>query len=230
MTNLTSDVSTFCEKRLYGNPEYFSAFSSLFISLIPIYSLKYSIVQNKLIINILLLLIITGITSFGYHWTGWNIFKHLDEIPMVLSIWLGLLLSQKNMLTFLFINTYMVLLLAFNTYQPFQKLFPIFFGIPLATLIPITLCRNNQLSYLGYKTTLTGLAIISLSAVVWIVSEEFCRKELLWAHSFWHMGVAFGINNLLISAEYELLNNKKYKLCNRYYILPKIENYYHNNK
>mgnify|MGYP001215527089 CR=1 FL=1 len=221
--NLTSDVSTFCEKRLYGNPEYLSSFSSLFISLFPIYSLKYSVIQSRIIINILLLLIITGITSFGYHWTGWYIFKHLDEIPMIISIWLGLLFSQKNISTYIFINTYMVSLLALNTYQPFQNLFPIFFAIPFSMLIPITLNKRHELSGSTYKTKLLGIILISLSAFIWIVSEVFCCAKLIWAHSLWHLGIAIGINNLLISAEYESLNNKKYKLYNKYYILPKIE-------
>lgn len=220
--NLTSIVSTFCEKRLYGNPEYLSAFSSLFISLIPIYSLKYSYIQTKLVINIYLLLIITGLTSFGYHWTGWYIFKHLDEIPMVLSIWLGLLFSQKSIISFFTINMYVVLLLAFNTHDTFQNFFPLFFGIPLASLIPITLKNKNIMTIERFRTTLFGLIVIGFSAFVWIISEIFCCKQLIWAHSIWHMGIGFGINNILISEEYNSINNKKYKLYNKYYILPKI--------
>ena len=62
-----TDASEFCEKKLYGSPEILNSLSTIFISLFPAIGLQHSIFTNYIRINILLIMIITGFTSFLYH-------------------------------------------------------------------------------------------------------------------------------------------------------------------
>ena len=125
-----TNASEFCEKKLYGSPEILNSLSTIFISLFPALGLQNSLFFDLQKINILLIMIITGLTSFLYHWTGYYLFKHLDEIPMMLSLWQGITSIIKKYPEPIFYklqsfnNLYFILLLAINTIPDFQFLFP----------------------------------------------------------------------------------------------------------
>ena len=209
--NATTIKSHFCEKKIIGNPEYFSSFSSLIISFIPYISLKYSQLNTIFAVNILQILFITGLTSFGYHWTGWYIFKQLDEIPMIIAIWLGLLYfitnlkSSLNNIYFFVINLYFIIFLSLNTIEYFQFLFPYLFSIVMLVMIPCLIkIYRKKYSYsnlIPIKLSIIGSIIIILSGLIWFITELNCNKYLILAHSLWHFGIIYGVYNIIISME-----------------------------
>ena len=85
----------FCEGKLNGLPEYYNAFSSLFITYFGLLGLHKT--KNELIIQIIYsLLTVNGISSFMYHWTGNIGFALYDEYPMILSLFLGNIYVDNN--------------------------------------------------------------------------------------------------------------------------------------
>jgi len=85
---------SFCEEHLLGLPEYFNSLSSLFIIFFGIYGLMN--LHNDLFIDILYAsLAIVGFGSTGYHWygnIGWALF---DEIPMIVTIFSGIIYTDN---------------------------------------------------------------------------------------------------------------------------------------
>jgi hypothetical protein len=149
---------SFCEESLLGIPEYYNSISSLFFVFFGFHGLMN--LQNELFIDILYSkLIIIGIGSTGYHWygnIGWGLF---DEIPMILSIFTGIIyvdnvyflhhsscLIQKTIiesselknfiyyrklkiLTYLFTMCYFIII---NVMSNYRKFFPILFAFSCA--------------------------------------------------------------------------------------------------
>lgn len=85
---------SFCEANMNGLPEYYNAISSLFIMGFGINGMMN--IYNELFVDILYAnLIIVGFGSVGYHWygnIGWGLF---DEIPMILSIFIGIIYTDN---------------------------------------------------------------------------------------------------------------------------------------
>lgn len=85
---------SFCEEHLLGLPEYYNSISSLFIIFFGIYGLMN--VGNDLFIDMLFAsLAIVGIGSTGYHWygnIGWALF---DEIPMIITVFSGIIYTDN---------------------------------------------------------------------------------------------------------------------------------------
>lgn len=79
----------FCESRYSSPPEYVNSFSSLLIVLIATYGI-YGTKQSSLIVKLIYgTMFITGIGSFGFHWTlhyGWSL---MDRVPMIIGVILG---------------------------------------------------------------------------------------------------------------------------------------------
>lgn len=89
-------VRHFCESAYSSNPhqpEYFSAFSSLLITVAPLLVLFSGRHHNALAKFCAAALAWCGVGSFGFHWTlseGWSF---LDTFPMTLSAGLGLYMA-----------------------------------------------------------------------------------------------------------------------------------------
>ena len=85
---------SFCEEHLLGLPEYYNSISSLFIVFFGVYGLMN--VRNDLFIDILFAsLAIVGVGSTGYHWygnIGWALF---DEIPMIITVFSGIIYTDN---------------------------------------------------------------------------------------------------------------------------------------
>jgi len=140
-------IGNFCEQQLLGRPEVFNCFSCLFIILIPYWGLKYSTIHNFWIRIILQLVFFDGFTAFLYHWSGFYIFKHFDEIPMVISVWFGILMilseiSKTNTnLKYVpaLVNVFFTSILAINTIPTYNFFFAYSYGLACLSLIPLIL-------------------------------------------------------------------------------------------
>jgi len=89
--NWESVDHSFCESKILGIPEYINSITSLFISGFGLLGLFNTPKSNMFIDIIYSLLFIVGFGSVGYHWTGnigWAMF---DEMPMIYSIFAGII-------------------------------------------------------------------------------------------------------------------------------------------
>lgn len=227
--NYNTEVSNFCEKRLIGLPEWFSSLSALFISATGLVGLRYSHIQNRICYNLLSLLIINGIASCLYHTTGWYLFKHLDEIPMIIAVWFGIMYILDNYsvrAVYLVCDIMFVIILAVNTIPSFQHLFPIFFGIPLASMIPL-ICyelhkhSSNPNKKISLHLATNGILLCIVSAATWIISELWCQWYMILSHSMWHMGMALGLYYVIIALNF-LNAGPEFVLSYKFFLFPII--------
>lgn len=76
----------FCEGIVFGHPEYFSSFSSLFICFFGLLGLYNCPKQNLFGQLTFALTVVTGVGSFGYHWTGdLDGWRYFDGNPMYMA-------------------------------------------------------------------------------------------------------------------------------------------------
>jgi len=222
-------VGDFCESKLFGHPEILNSLTCFFISYFPYIGLKYSHIDSILIKTILCLLFINGFASFGFHWTGYYCFKHFDEIPMVICIWLGLIYSFGQIgiqiIPYMILNLYFTLILVMNSIPSLGFLFPLTFGCACLLLIPIQKCLfdSGQINYNSKKHMLIGSLISISSALTWIVTENFCSPYMLFGHPVWHFGMPLGMYYIMIGFEYSNFNEDKYKIEYINHIIPVIK-------
>jgi len=237
----------FCEGKILGMPEFLNSFSSLIFCFFGVYGLFFNKLnlQNLNIpfelnkINIILLhytnsfiinfvysvFVVIGIGSFAYHWTeqiGWAL---MDETPMIISIFTGLLyiqytnfiLSKFNSynkyqttnLTYkleMIIYTYIMFhFMTINTMDYYRKLFPFFFGCILLLFYYKFINLINHFDK-SFNTNITNIGIkqlitISISAIIWCFTEIFCKYNnnliLIIGHPLWHFIIAFGFYNII---------------------------------
>jgi hypothetical protein len=215
----------FCEGYLHGLPEYYNAFSSLFISLfglIGLYNLNN--LSNILIFRIVYsLLFINGFSSFMYHWTGTIGWALYDEFPMIITLFLGMVAVDdidnyslnKQYLNFkiiLYLNM-MILYLIIDTMTSQRLIFPLYFGSGLLYIINIILRLVNNFNIINskiliLKKTYLYIFIIISSAIIWTLTEFSCRKLdinnlkplyhlYLFGHPMWHFMISYGFYNLI---------------------------------
>jgi len=194
---------SFCESSITGLPEYYNSFSSLFIIFFGVAGLMN--IYNELFIDILYTnLAIVGFGSFGYHWYGNIGWGMLDEIPMILAIFTGiiyvdnvhfLLCKQiydkndkndtisKNIIykrkAKLFVYLFsMCLFLISNIMANFRRLFPTIFTCVAAYLyykIYRLLQLVNTNKELIIAKVFDSLVVISVSGSIWIFTEVSCN-------------------------------------------------------
>lgn len=192
----------FCESRLQGlkPPELLNAYSSFFISLIPVI---LGIPNNKQNFkNVSYLLILNGFCSFYFHYSLSWFGKHLDEVTMILSNYFGIceLLNinyLQNSENLKIINLiFMSIFISFNTLPQYDFLFPYIFGFYAL----ITVCLIKKASKLCNltKTTNAYLLYSLFGAIAWIISENICSETTKYGHVFWHIMFPFGFYRILI--------------------------------
>lgn len=222
-------VGDFCEGRLLGHPEILNSLSCVFISFFPYIGLKYSHMNSILIKTIFCLLFINGFASFGFHWTGYYCFKHFDEIPMVICIWLGLIYSFGQLgiqiIPYMLLNLYFTILLVLNNIPQYGSLFPLTFGLSCLLLIPIQKCMfdSGKINSISKKHMLLGSFISIMSAAIWIWTENYCSYNMLFGHPLWHFGMPLGMYHIMIGFEYSMVDISKYAIEYKHCIVPIIK-------
>ncbi len=242
---------SFCESSLTGLPEYYNAFSSLFIVLFGIKGLFN--IYNELFVDILYTnLIIVGFGSFGYHWRGnigWGLF---DEIPMILAIFTGIIYTDnvhfllcknlydknesmiKNIIykrkgkLFIYLFT-MCLIIICNIMSNFRKLFPTVFGcvasylyFKIFMLLKMITVNKDLITIKTYNS----LKTIALSGSIWIFTELSCNyikhPIFLIGHPMWHFFIGHGFYNLIQVVYFIKTNDTNYTLrYNQVYLLER---------
>ena len=201
----------FCEGLLYGLPEYFNAFSSLFITYFGLLGLYKT--NNDLIIQIIYaLLSVNGISSFIYHWTGNIGFALYDEYPMILALFLGniyvesLIPSKYKKFKILFYVNLMIIYLVINVMEDQRLIFPYYFAcgliIVLYNIHRLVKYYKNMIDH-SYNTKYY-IAVIITSAITWGSTEISCKnnrilydKLYLIGHPIWHFMISYGFYNLI---------------------------------
>jgi hypothetical protein len=204
----------FCEGSLNGLPEYYNAFSSLFISYFGLLGL-YKIQDDLMIQIIYSLLVINGISSFMYHWTGNFGFALYDEYPMIIALFLGniyvenLIPSEyKNYKILFYINS-MLLYLIINVMEDQRLIFPYYFAggllIVLYNIYRLVYYYEKKNNILVYRNnTNYYIKIIIGSALIWGLTELSCKHYrirftnlYLLGHPMWHFMISYGFYNLI---------------------------------
>jgi len=199
-------IIQFCERKLFPNqPEYLNCISALYISGIGFYNLVTQKNLSKSLEIIYWCIIANGMMSFLLHYTGWYLFKLLDEFSMIIPLWIGLSKFIHDLgyptwcvglLTFLNIS-----LLGLNVFSWFSKFFPIFFATELLSIIPLyyKLINQNRTNIILRKYTwnankgIQGILICCISGGTWIITELNCNIYLILGHSIWHIGMSTGM-------------------------------------
>jgi hypothetical protein len=222
----------FCEGNILGVPEVLNSFTSLIFSFFGIYGLfnknrekLYIINNNQFIIDLVYSIFVTiGIGSFGYHWTQYIGWALMDELPMIVSIFIGLLYieycnfllnnihdnnnNNNNLnykITIIFLTFIMFYFITINPINYYRKLFPIVFGCVLILFSYkfINLINNFDKKF-NKNILLYGnqqLIIICIAGLIWSFTETICKYNnnlfLLLGHPLWHFFMAYGFYNII---------------------------------
>jgi len=221
----------FCEGNILGVPEVLNSFTSLIFSFFGIYGLfnknrekLYIINNNQFIIDLVYSIFVTiGIGSFGYHWTQYIGWALMDELPMIVSIFIGLLYIEycsfllnnihdnnnnynlNYKITIIFLTFIMFYFITINPINYYRKLFPILFGsiLILFSYKFINLINNFDKKF-NKNILLYGnqqLIIICIAGLIWSFTETICKYNnnlfLLLGHPLWHFFMAYGFYNII---------------------------------
>jgi hypothetical protein len=187
----------FCESRLNNNegPEYFNAYSAIFITLIPFY---YGIPVNYHLKKVALMLILNGGFSFYYHYSLVWLGKQLDEVTMFLANYYylcGLLKYYTDEDIKMRITTMSTIILpvliSVNTIPQYDIYFPYIFTlytVPTVFIIVDIAITHNKL-----REMLLNLIITSIGCISWVISEYKCNNITTYGHVLWHIFFIIGI-------------------------------------
>jgi len=217
----------FCEGQIsaYHHNKYFEEFinsiSSLFITFLGVYGLYISrnFKLSKGVIKSYVLLIICGIGSALFHSNLIELFRYLDEFPMILSSTYSTYIfsyyfANSRLLKYLlclFWYSYCIILMALNIFIH-PDLFRTLFGIPMAlTIIIITIVsiKKNII-----RRIIPRLIILPVVAVtLWSIDMHYCCSYIhyLYLHTCWH--ILIGYTAILI-IEINIIFTLYRKKCN----------------
>jgi hypothetical protein len=198
----------FCESTIYSSnqhPEYFNAYSSLFISFIGIMGLIKP--YNYLTLSMCsACLFINGLFSFFYHYyntIGWGLLDRMSMVILALNatyLFINEMICiyprYKNLYHILIASYYSLLLTIGGLHQ--EELFNTMFGIFLISLIIFMYLLTYifhipvNIRVLGWR----GVKYIVLSGIFWIGTEKLCHQvffvKYLFGHVWWHVLVSLG--------------------------------------
>lgn len=198
----------FCESTIYSSnqhPEYFNAYSSLFISFIGIMGLIKP--HNYLTLSMCsACLFINGLFSFFYHYyntIGWGLLDRMSMVILALNATylfinevIRIYPRYKNLYHVLIASYYSLLLTIGGLHQ--EELFNTLFGIFLISLSGfmylLTSVFNipSNIRVIGWR----GVKCIVLSGIFWIGTEKLCHHvffvKYMFGHVWWHVLVSLG--------------------------------------
>ena len=214
-------IIQFCERRLFPDrPEYLNCISALYISGIGLYKLFLHKEISKSLEIIYWCIVTNGTMSFMFHYTGWYLFKLLDEISMIIPLWLGLsnfLHDLKYSTKYIGLLTFLnISLLGLNVFSWFSNYFPIVFASELLLIIPIyyqvfnktkTNIIINKYDYIKNEGG-QGILLCCISGSIWFITELNCNIYFILGHSIWHIGMSTGLCYILEYFDTKLLMHK----------------------
>lgn len=232
----------FCESTIYSDgphPEYFNAFSSLFITFIglnalrkPHLSIFLSIMYSCLSVN--------GVLSFLYHYynsIGYGLLDRMSMILLGLSTSYNLYTTSKRHFQISFYGNILIHLCMISFYSflltvaglhnevLFNALFTGFLGSIVIYIYAIEKYVEKRIIAFGWK----GVRYIFASAIFWITTEGLCGHlpfiKYLFGHVFWHVFVSYGGYCVSIVPHYILLSkyNEKIEIYNDVFGIPYLE-------
>jgi hypothetical protein len=190
----------FCESRLQNNepPEIYNAFTSLAISVVPFIA---GFPKYQPFTNVAYGLILNGFGSCYYHYYLTWLGKQADEISMILCNYFGLCgliqlyYPKGKRKKYHFWNLmYMYGFFVINSVIRFDQYFPMLFGL---YLIP-TIYYIRKIALVHKSHYKRYLALSSLGASCWILSEVYCNEYTVFGHVIWHFCFPLGFYRILI--------------------------------
>ena len=100
------------------------------------------------------------------------------------------------------LHIYNTIMIVISIFEEKPKIFAAMFGIESIFLIYFFFSIYDNVGVKYYNgeriVVLIGIYSIFISAFIWIITEIFCNKYLILGHSFWHIGVSYGVNNIIM--------------------------------
>lgn len=196
----------FCESRLVHGPEYWNAYTSFFVSLVPCLFIKPHHLSFQ---QFAWMLMLNGPCSFYYHYHLTWLGKHLDETTMFLANYylicgLSKFYEQKKRYFYTLVNSALLpFYLTFNVFPQNDAYFPLLYSsyctITCSLLLDITMKKKC------YLPMVRNLAITTFGASCWIISEAFCNESTVFGHVLWHLFFPLGIYRVVMMLDHMLL-------------------------
>lgn len=221
----------FCEGKINGMPEYFNSITSLVFVGYGLYGLSqhYKLFDkpiqiilrsNSFIIKLIYsTFVVIGYGSAGYHWTGQIGWALLDEVPMIVCLFIGMsylwqtydLVKKGNSrimhfnISHVVIVSFMFIFMVINTMENYRKVFPYFFTTSVVSFYLLLRLTMNSFDkkYLGGITKIgnQNVYIIVCGGIVWYFTELVCNyyqnKFLLIGHPLWHLLISYSFYNII---------------------------------
>jgi len=210
--NITSNVvHNFCESRLtnYKPPEIYNAYTSLFITIIP---LILGFPKTNVFYNVACMLAFNGCASFYYHYSLNWIGKQADEISMILAAYYGIwgLLKMYHIENWR-INwcngwntVFMITFIISNTVVEYDYLFPYIFGLYMCIVLQMIYHVASLYDY-SYKR---HLAVSFVGFTCWTISEVHCNEYTQYGHVIWHFLFPLGFYRLILEFDNHLIRRR----------------------
>ena len=204
-------IHNFCESRMQNEnpPEYFNAFSSFLMVLIPLF---LGLPKSMYFFYGGCILIFNGFASFYYHYYLNFLGKQADEISMILInyyVLTGLIhLNDKdsisNIKKYNLLNTFFSMcFIIFNTEIYFDFLFPYFFGIYILFLLKFLYKVHKKFEV----PMLVNLGLSVFGASSWFISELYCNQYTQYGHILWHLLFPLGFYRIILDCD-EIYNRE----------------------
>ena len=69
---------------------------------------------------------------------------------------------------------------------------------------------------------LLGSFVSIISALTWIITENYCSPYMIFGHPVWHFGMPLGMYYIMIGFEYSYFDCKDYNIDFMYSFIPII--------
>jgi len=206
-------VHNFCESRLtnYEPPEIYNAYTSLFITIIP---LILGFPKSNVFYNVACMLAFNGCASFYYHYTLSWVGKQADEISMILAAYYGIwgLLKMYHVEQWLinwcngWNSIFMLSFIVSNTIVEYDYLFPPLFGLYMCAVLYLIyhVSAAHQYAYKRY------LAVSLVGFICWLISEIDCNEYTQFGHVVWHLLFPMGFYRLILKFDNHLMESRRY--------------------
>jgi len=141
-------------------------------SISPNKKLIYIHLNNSFTMNLMYyILFITGIGSFGYHWTeqlGW---AFMDEMPMIISLFIGIIYVEHTLFVVKKQSLYNILCLVNSEVHSKLK------QLVLTSFMVFSLVGNTSITQRKWFPYYFAVALVYFSYTFWVAVSKFANTE-----------------------------------------------------
>lgn len=193
-------------------PELGNSYSSLLYVILSLYSILFSSLSTSCVSSriFLTILFLTGVSSFSFHYTLWNVMGNMDVISVLSLSYYGSYYCIDSFLRCLSRVDHIINILPFVWIFAFDTALSLWFvpefSTPLYYLVIVPqvflvwvigwmhlyiFTQRDIVGALIYADI--GALILGGSAIIPIYIDPQCSYPYLRTHTLWHIGSAYGV-------------------------------------